>query len=884
MTRSTVPAPPRLAERALSLVCAADERPYVLSDFRDAFRERLDSRGVAAARAWYWREVARSLAPLALCRLESRHRRVPAASNELWSRLAGDARFALRLTHRAPLPSIAVVATVALGIAATTAVLSVTDAVLLRPLPFAGSERVVRIDAVMKGGRAVDYLAYPDLMDFRRLVHEFSNVTVFSPTDVTLQHGTNPQLLHTVQVDAAYASVFAIRPELGRLIVPADTLASAPNVVVLTHQFWAREFGADSSIVGKTIHIDDVPVEVVGVLAADAYVVPHHDIEALTPLRIPAGSFRKNRGAMWANAAARLGPAASIEQAQRDLASVAAMIRRQYAIANHDIGARIQPLRDAVIGPVRPMLELLTAAIAAVLLIACVNIANLILGRAQARSREFAVRSALGGSPSRVRFQVFVESLMLAAIGGAVGAALAPVLTRGFIAAYPDALPRADEVSITWAVALAAMALTIAAGLLSAAPAARRVARLDLTQDLRAGARSGERRTNAGRVLVVTQVAASLALLFAAGLLAHTFVGLTRVNPGFDARNTVSFFLQTPNGRYRKNADVVRYYDQTIAALRAIPGVRDVSTTTLLPFGNCCNLDTFVLEDRGDVGVKNPQAEVSGNAPDFERALGIPLLRGRSFTAHDDSTSAHVVMINAEAAKRFYPGKDPIGELLTWNGEPHWRIVGVVGTTHLGSLSEDPLPVLYVPTAQAPFLARFQYVVIRSARPPAEIVSAARLALHRIDPTIPLVDVATMEERVSHSLDAQRFRAALMGSLGALALVLALIGIYGVIAYSVSRRTREIGIRMALGEAAHAVRRRVVLDAFRLASVGLVIGVVLSLLAGKWLASFLVGVAPYDVGTLIESTGLIMVAVLAAAYGPARRAARVDPIRALRAE
>jgi putative ABC transport system permease protein len=449
---------------------------------------------------------------------------------------------------------------------------------------------------------------------------------------------------------------------------------------------------------------------------------------------------------------------------------------------------------------------------------------------------------------------------------------------------YPDALPRAEEIGVDAPVVLVAVVATIAAGLLSAIPAARRVARLDLADDLRDGGRSGgsRREKRAGRVLVVTQVAASLALLFSAGLLMQTFWRLTKVNPGFDPRHTVAFHLYPPSARYKTAAAVDRYYDDAMNALRATPGVRVVSSTTSLPFANAGSFDAFIPEERGDRQANNPLAVISVNTTDFDRALGVRLLRGRSFTALDDSAGGRVVMINDALARREYPGQDPIGRLITWNGQQHWRIVGLVATAKLQSLSEEASAVLYVPEAQAP--RRSRYIVIRGDAPAEEIVASARARLREIDPTVALTDIATMDDRIRASLGAERFRAALMATLGALALALAVIGIYSVVAYSVSRRTHEIGIRMALGEGAREVRRRVVAEAFRTAAWGLGIGLALALACGKWLAVFLVDVSPRDSSMLAIAFGLIVLVVAVAAYGPARRAARVDPVSALRAE
>ena len=875
--------PPRLAVRLLSIVSPAEDRPYVLADFNVEFEDRANRSGLAAARVWYWREALRSATPLAARRAHLARMRPTVGTPGGWNEAFGDVRYALRLSRRSPLAPLAIVATMTLGIAATAAVFAAANGVLLRPLPFPESERVVRLGTVVPNGNVAPTVAYPDALDYRRLVHEFSALTLFSRNDVTLQHGPDPENVRALEVDESYGRVFSLKPALGRLLVASDSVLGAQRVAVLSYGFWMREFGGDRSLVGRTIRLDDEPVTVVGVLSPDAYVFPRESVDLLTPLAVPPHSYMKNRGALWAGAAAKLRPAVSEEMAQRAVASVGDMLSHEYPVSNHGLSGRIRPLREVVVGSVRPMLELLAAAIVAVLLIACVNVANLILGRAQARSREFAVRSALGGSPARVRRQVLIEALVPAVIGSVLGLVLAPVLVHLLVAVYPDALPRADEIGIGAPVVLFVMAATIAAAVLSCIPTARRVTRFDLSGDLRAGNGSGMRgERRASRVLVTTQVAMSLALLFSASLLGETLWRLDQSRPGFDSHRTVAFHVYVPASRYGTVAEANGYYDRVLDAVRTIPGVNVASTTTLLPFGNCCNFDTFVQEDLGDQGPKNPQAFISVDGPGFERALGIPLLRGRSFTAQDDSASARVVMLNAAAAKAMYGIRDPIGQLISWNGQPHWRVVGVLASTHLMELSDEQKPVLYVPEAQA--ARRSRYVVVRGDAPANDVIAAARARLRAIDPTIALTDIATMDERIASSLGAERFRAVLMATLGALALALAIVGIYGVVAYSVSRRTREIGIRMALGEASHEVRLRVVTDALRVASAGLVLGFGLALLGGKWLSSFLVGVSPNDGRLLAATVALLVVVVAATAYGPARRAAKVDPMTALRGD
>jgi predicted permease len=886
MTKRITSTPPRLAELIVRYASSPHDAELVVGDFREAFDDLVSSRGPAAARRWYWLETITSCVPLFVRRRQtaSRHRSSSQPTDPMWTPLVGDARYALRLSLRSPLASFAIVATMILGIGSTTAVFSAMNAILLKPLPFPESSRVVKLSAGVPDGRVIDALAFPDLNDFRRTVPDFEAVTVFQPASLTLQNGSNPQLLRGLQVDEMYPRVFGVHVEVGRWFNAADMAVNASKVVMLSHAAWAREFGADRGLVGRTITLDDESVQVIGVLAADAYTYPRMDADMLTPLIIHPNTMMTNRGALWAGASAKLKPSATLEQARRDLLSASNLIATEHSNTNTGISAHLTPVHDAVVGSVQSMLLLLAAAVAAVLLIACINIANLILGRAQTRSREFAVRSALGGSPARVRQQVLTESLVLAVIGGLLGAALAPLLTRTLIAVYPNSLPRAEEIGVDGRVLLVAALATIVAGILSSLPTARRAGRLDLVADLRDGGRSGTGRDDRrmGGVLIVSQVAASLALLFAAGLLLQTFWRLTRVGPGFDSANVTTFHVFASNAHHRDRGAVNRYYNAATEALRAIPGVDEVSSSTMVPFVNDRFNDVFVQEEVGDKGPSNPSAAIGFIAPGFERALGLRVLRGRTFTTSDDSASAPVVMINEALATRNYPGVNPVGHLIEWQGKKHWQIVGVVASTHLDNLWDAPASVLYAPTAQ--FTRRSRFFLIRSPLPADRVLTAARIALGKVDPSIALTDPMTMNERINASLGAQRFRAALMATLGALALALAVIGIYGVVGYTVTRRTREIGIRMALGEAAHEVRRRVVGDTLRVASIGIVAGVALALFAGKWLTVFLVDVSPYDARLLGGAAVALAAVVSVAAYGPARRAARVDPVTALRAD
>lgn len=896
-----IPRPPRLAVWILRGVTRLEDRAFVLSDIGELFEDVVRKRGAAEAHRAYWAETVRSIPSLVVRRVQAAvnsanaTRELAPSEAPMWESITQDVSYAWRLTRRKPVAAFVIVATMVAGIGATTAVFSTTNALLLCPLPFRHSDRVVELQGVLRNGRAIDALAYPDLVDFRHGVRDFSALTILSVEQATLQRESGPQLLHAIHVDSNYTSVFGTSFVLGRAFTTEERQPNGPRAIILSHAFWMSAFNGDPNVLGRVLSIDDEPTRVVGVLSADSYTYPRPDAEVMTPLVIQPNTMYDRRGAMWASAAARLAPNATIDQAGHDVSSVAGRIAKEFAAANEGIGAQIRPLHEAVTGDVRPMLELLAGVVAAVLLIACINVANLVLAQARERAREFAVRSALGGTPARVQRQILVEGLLLTLIGGIGGVAVAPWLTRAFVALYPNVLPRASEIAIDVPVLLIASAVTVLAGGLSALPAARRARRVNLADDLRDGSRSGrsagERRF--GGILIVSQVAASVAVLFGAGLLLQTFRGLTRVDPGFRPDGRLTFRLAATPARYSTSADIERYFANVTIALRAMPGVDAAETTTLLPFGGGYQYDIFVNELIGDQGTNNPAGAVAMVSPGLNRDLGLRLTRGREFTARDDDHSPDVAMVNETLARRMFGGADPVGKVIGWNARPDpkvpghsiirdWTIVGVVHTARMISLWEDPMPMLYVPAAQAVRSSR--YVVLRSTRPPAELLSESRAVLRAVDPTIPMSDVATMDDRIARSLGEQRFRAVLMATLSGLALVLALIGIHGVVANAVARRTREIGVRIALGQTAFDVASRVVLDALRVAAAGVAIGLVLALLTGRWPAAFLIGVSVHDPGTLTAAAGGMLGVVAAAAAIPARRAARVDPMVALKAE
>lgn len=796
------------------------------------------------------------------------------------STLFDDLRYAARVSARYRLVTGAVVMTMALGIAVTTAVYSIVQAVLLTPLPFSDSDQVVRLGMTLRDGRVVHQNALPDIEDYRRHATAFSDITAVSLSGTTITTGQTPEHEMIAYVDHGYDEVFRLQPIHGRFFQPDEYTFGAPRVTLISHRLWRDRFASDPAIVGRTISLDHQPVTIVGVLPAMAYSYPWPDLGFIAPLRPNPKSFHFNRGALWLRAAARMKPGVTQAQAEQDLRLVAAGIADQYPDAYRGLGVRMEGLREAETSDARSMLVLLSAAVATVLLIACVNIANLLLGHSHSRTREFAVRAALGGRSGRLRRQVLTESLALSSLGGVIGISLAPLLVRGLIALYPGRLARFEEITFDWRVAVAGLVATAIAGVLAGIPTARRASGISLVRDLRQGGRgNAEGAGMVGRLLIGSQVALSLALLFSSVLLVQTLRTLVTTDPGFETSRVMTFQVVAPNARYPTGDDMQRYFSEVDERLRQLPGVADVATSSEMPYTGNSASDVFVMKERGDLKDQNPQVRLAMVSPTFWSVLGTPITRGRAFTRDDDADAPKVVVVNEALAERYYPGQDPVGRWIEFNRED-WQIVGVAGSMRMASIAQAPQPQLYLPVDQNPRSGR--YVLVRSAGATPPAVDEIRRAMHEVDPTIAMTEIATMEERTARATAPQRFRAVLFSSLGLIALVLSSLGIYGVLADTVTRRTREIGIRMALGEAQGAVKRRVVGSAFKTVAVGAAAGVMLAIGAGRWLAQFLVGVEPWNVPALVATVTVLSVVALAAAYVPARNASRVDPLVALR--
>jgi putative ABC transport system permease protein len=529
------------------------------------------------------------------------------------------------------------------------------------------------------------------------------------------------------------------------------------------------------------------------------------------------------------------------------------------------------------------MLGMLSVAVAAVMLVACVNVTNLLLGHAEARSGEFAVRAALGGGSWRLQRQILTECSALAVVGGAVGLAVTPALIRTLLKFYPDPLPRVGEIGLDAGVLVAGICVALVAGVVATVPIIRRALSRDLSRDLRQGGRTGSirGRQRTGRLLIASQVAMSVALLFAATLLLRTFHTLQTTNPGFASGNMTTFQVIAPSARYPTLGDAQTYLRDADQALLALPGVRAIAAASEMPYTGNADWEPFVIREHGDHGRDNPQVRVATVSPNYWDMLGVPVRSGRVFLPSDTYASPRVVVVNDTLAARFYPGQEAVGRLIEFNKQT-WQIIGVVGAMRMLTVAEPPEPELYLSSQQD--LQRGWYMIVKSHGPIAPPLPDIRRALRSVDPTIAVTEGMTMEARVARAVAPQRFRATLVMSLCAIALVLSAVGIYGVIADAVSRQTREIGIRLALGLDHTRVRRGVLRSALWTAGSGAMIGAGLAVLAGKGLAGYLIGVRPDDPVALGGSVLVLAIWAAGAAFFPARRASRIDPLVALRHE
>jgi putative ABC transport system permease protein len=802
--------------------------------------------------------------------------------------LAQDARYALRGILARPAFSAIIIATLALGIGANASIFSVVNAVLLRPLPYREPERIM----TLQHEDPYWNVSEPEFHDYATSVPAFARVAAFTGGSGTLQVGDQPLKISAARVSDGFFQILGVAPIMGRTFAPEEDRPNAPRVVILSHALWVTAMGADPTAVGKQLMLNGIPRTVVGVMPA-GFDFPSHDIAIWTPLRLNPDSLW-TRNNHYLRLLAQLRPGVSREQA---LAQTMALDRQWLADypgiyqVSKPILPVLKPIREEFVGESRPYLIALIGAVGFVLLVACVNVANLLLARGESRRRELAIRAALGASRRRLITQALTESGILALVGGALGLIIAAVTQRALIALAPPSIPRLESAHVDGMVLLFTLAVSLLTGIVFGVLPAQRAARGDPAGTLKDGGKSqGQHGATsfARRALVVSEVALAVMMLTGSGLMLRSLWSLQATDMGFDQVNALTARISLPSQSY-KPAQRVRFYDDLVTRLRAAPGVKHAAMMYWTPVvdgedGWSIMIDGRVIKNIGD----SPTATPEQVTPGYFAAMGIPLVSGRLFEERDRMGTPYVCVVNETMAKQLWPGENAVGHTIKMfdSVAPWVTVVGVVrDIRQTGAQGKVPL-TMFFPYAQAESSAYYtpasMTVLLRTSGDPVALAGSVRQAVHELDATVPVSDVRTLDDAVGSAFAGRRFSTLLLAGFALLALALTGIGIYGVISYGVSQRTYEIGLRMAMGAGAGAVLRLVISEGVRLAVIGLAIGlaggVALSLIA----RSLLVGVAAFDAPTMLTVSGVLLAVAALASFVPARRAVGVSPTEALR--
>jgi putative ABC transport system permease protein len=803
-------------------------------------------------------------------------------------RILQDVRYTLRTCLRSPGFSLLAILTMAIGIGANTAIFSVVNAVLLRPLPFHHPEALVVVSQVDRQTRQGFGDATPaNFLDWRARNRSFTGMAALRDESYVLSTGDRPERVGGAMVNANFFDVIGVAPAIGRSFEARDEGPGAARVAVLGDGLWRRRFGGRPDVVGQTIRLNDEPHTIVGVMPqgvdypdrAALWTPPHWRVpdDPLVPAEDP--SPQRNHGYIWV--VARLKPQITRTQAAADMEQVTLALEREYPDANKNTAAALVPLREDLVGDTRPTVLLLFAAVGVLLLIATVNVAGLLVARATARHQEIAVRMALGATPGRVAAQLLTESVLLGIVGGGCGVLLSMWMLVPFVAISPRALGMTGDVHLDTTVMLFALAVSIFAGLLFGMLPARQLLRRKLHDDLKQGGRAStgrQRRLRAG--LVAAQVALSLMLLVGAGLTIKSFARLQRVPSGFDADGVLTAHISLPTVRYATSGQKSAFWERALEALRAVPGVDAVAIGSRLPLTGG-NSSRGLMIDGRDL-TPPAGADYRAVSADYFRALRIPLLRGRPIHDDDRESRPLVAVVSASMAAKYWPGVDPVGHSISMKDNQTITVVGVVGDVHHLALDATPNPTFYVPYHQDPW-ATMMFALRTSAQPDA-MRRAVQTAVAQVDKDQPVGATLTMDEFLARSLARRRFGVTLLTAFGAIAAVLAAVGLYGVLAFIVGERRREIGVRMALGALPRDIAASMLGEGLRLTAIGVVVGVGLALAATRLLNALLFGTSPTDALTFVSAAVLIVTIAAAASLVPALRASRVDPLIALRDE
>ena len=817
--------------------------------------------------------------------------------------LLQDLRYGFRMLWKSPGFTLVTVLALALGIGANTAIFSVVNTVLLRPLPFERAEQLVLLWETHPLGKQVGYDHLPaataNFVDWRRQSADlFEGMAALDAWNVVLTGSEEPQRLTGVKASANLFSLLRVQPMSGRGFLPEDERAGANRVVVISHGLWQRRFGSDPTTPGKVLTLDGDSFTIVGIMPAgvsfpqDMGLPAFFDFSAKTDLWTPyllTDKETQNRSSHHLAVVGRLAEGVTQGQAQSQLDNIARQLEEQHPDDNKDWRVAVLSLHEQVVGKSRLAILILLGAVGFVLLIACANVANLLLARATARQKEMAIRIALGATRRRVVQQLLTESVLLALVGGVLGVWLAMWGVDLLVAFSPGNLPRPAEIGIDRRVLGYTFLVSLLTGVLFGLIPALQSSHPDFNEALKEGGRSGStspRRQRARSLLVVSEVALALVLLISAGLLLKSFVGLQKVQPGFAPDNVLTAEIGLPEQKYADDKQIADFYRQVIARVKTLPGVQAVGAVSHLPLSGAEEIDGFSIEGRPESESELTSADFRVIAPDYFHAMRIPLLRGRNFDERDRLDAPHVMVIDEAFARRFFPGEDPLGKRIDEDGShsrhSFFTVVGVVGSVKHSGLSAEARPSMYLSYEQSGW--QNMTLTIRAAGDPTNLAASVRGEVLAVDKDQPVTKISTMAETFARAVAPQRFNMLLLGLFAAVAMILATVGIYGVIAYTVSQRSRELGIRIALGASRGDILKLVVGQAMLMTLIGVGVGLAGALALTRLMSGLLYGVSATDPSIFISISLLLASVALFASYIPARRAMKVDPIVALHYE
>ncbi|MBA2270567.1 MAG: ABC transporter permease [Chthoniobacterales bacterium] len=798
-----------------------------------------------------------------------------------------DLRYGMRSLLKKPGFTITAVIALALGIGANTAIFSVINGVLLRSLSYANPDKIVMIWERNVTGTSMQNVVSPgNFLDWQKQSTSFEHMAAVADQRVNLTGGTGePEEIKAQLVSDGFFSALGVQPFTGRFFIAEENKVGNDLVIIISHQLWQNRFGANPAIVGQQVTISGRPRTVVGVMPPGFHFLDNQ-VKAWVPYPLdPAIDYRATTG-RFLRVVGRLKPGVSVQQAQAELTGIAKQLEQALPKFNTGWGVNVLPMHEQIVGEIRPILLVLFAAVAFVLLIACANVANLLLSRAAARQKELALRAALGAGRMRLVRQMLTESVLLALMGGVLGVLLAYWGIQLLIGFGPDNIPRLNEISIDLRVLAFTFGISLLTGVLFGMIPALQASRPDLNDALKEGSRgsTGARSRTLRNVFVVTEVALALILLIGAGLMIRSFMQLQSVETGFNPENVLTMRAQLPKKKYPEPHHIVDFFKQAEARIASLPGVQAVGAISYLPLTGLASRDGFkIVGQPAPKAGEEPGVEVRVITPTYFQAMGIPLLKGRLLNERDVK-EMRVLLINETLAKRYFPNVDPVGKQIevSWDGSGPDEIVGVVGDIREGALNKEPEPAIYWSHPREPYSG--MALVVRTSGDAARFGAAVQKEIRAIDPEQPIADVRTLKQVVAKSIARPRFNTLLLTIFAAVALVLASVGLYGVMNYSATQRTHEVGIRMALGATRADIMRLVVGNGMLLTMIGIGIGVVASIGLTRVMQSFLFGVGATDAVTFIAVSALLIIVALIANYIPARKATRVNPVIALRYE